>query len=66
MIEKGTLHFFCGKMAAGKTTKSLEVMTSEKAILISEDDWLDHLFKDEIKVFDDYIKYSKRLITSGL
>ena len=61
MIEKGRLHFFCGKMAAGKTTKSLEVMNSENAILISEDDWLGHLFKDEIKVFDDYIKYSKRL-----
>ncbi len=61
MIKKGTLHFFCGKMAAGKTTKSLEVMNSENAILISEDDWLGHLFKDEIKVFDDYIKYSNRL-----
>jgi len=61
MIKKGTLHFFCGKMAAGKTTKSLEVMNSENAILISEDDWLGHLFKDEIKVFADYIKYSERL-----
>jgi predicted kinase len=61
MIKKGILHFFCGKMAAGKTTKSLEVINSENAILISEDDWLGHLFKDEIKVFGDYIKYSKRL-----
>lgn len=60
---KGTLHCFCGKMAAGKSTMSKELAKNEGAILISEDDWLAHLYPDEVKCLSDYIQYSKRLKT---
>ena len=61
MDTKGTLHFFCGKMAAGKSTKAAELTSSHNAILLSEDQWLRQLYPQEIKVFDDYIRYSARI-----
>ncbi len=59
--KTGTLHFFCGKMAAGKSTMAAKLAQTHNAILLSEDDWLGQLYPEEIKVFDDYIKYSARL-----
>lgn len=56
-----TLHFLCGKMAAGKTTLSRQLAEQHNAILICEDIWLQQLFPTEIANFDDYLKYSKRL-----
>ncbi len=61
MNSKGTLHFFCGKMASGKSTKAAEIADEYNAILLSEDEWLKSLYADEIKVFDDYLHYSARL-----
>lgn len=55
------LHFFCGKMAAGKTTLSKKLASDYNAILISEDIWLSKLYLEEIRSFDDYLKYSSRL-----
>lgn len=59
--EKGTLIFFCGKMGAGKTTKSKQVTRQRKAVLISEDEWLESLYPGQIATFDDYLKFSRRL-----
>ncbi|BAU64754.1 hypothetical protein STA3757_21290 [Stanieria sp. NIES-3757] len=61
MNKQGTLIFFCGKMGAGKSTKAIALAKEYNAILLSEDDWLEALYPEEIKVFDDYIKYSSRL-----
>jgi len=61
MKSKGTLHFFCGKMAAGKSTRALELVIKHDAILLAEDEWLKNLYPDEIRSFDDYIHYSARL-----
>ena len=61
MSPKGTLIFFCGKMGAGKTTLSREIAASIGAIRLSEDEWLEALFPNEIDSFDDYIKFSARL-----
>jgi predicted kinase len=58
-----TLHFFCGKAGAGKTTLALQLAQHNNAMLISEDIWLMRLFGDQMKVFDDYIRFSKRLKT---
>jgi predicted kinase len=61
MSKQGTLIFFCGKMGSGKSTKAIELVHEYDAILLSEDEWLSALYPEEIKVFDDYIKYSSRL-----
>lgn len=57
------LHFFCGKMASGKTTLSKKLASENHAILISEDLWLSKLYPEEINTFEDYLKYSARLKT---
>lgn len=56
-----TLHFLCGKMAAGKSTLSKSLAAQWNAVLICEDIWLSRLYPDEISTFDDYLKYSARL-----
>jgi predicted kinase len=61
MNIKGTLIFFCGKMGAGKSTLSRQISQELNAILLSEDDWLSTLYPEEIKNFDDYLKYANRL-----
>lgn len=58
-----TLHFFCGKAGAGKTTVASRLAQEHGAILISEDIWLLRLYGDQMKVFDDYIRFSKKLKT---
>jgi predicted kinase len=58
-----TLHFFCGKAGAGKSTRATAIAESHRAILLSEDIWLSRLYGDQIKVFDDYIRFSRKLNT---
>ena len=60
MNKKGTLIFLCGKMGAGKSTLSHILAGEYNAILLSEDEWLAAFYPEEIKTFDDYIKYSAR------
>lgn len=55
------LHFFCGKMASGKTTLSKKLASEHNAVLLSEDIWLSKLYPEEISTFDDYLRYSSRL-----
>lgn len=61
MPTPGTLYFFCGKMAAGKSTLARHIVERTGAILLVQDDWLGHLFPDEIVDVDAYRKYSRRL-----
>lgn len=60
-MNKGVLTFFCGKMGAGKTTKSREISQERNAVLLSEDDWLLSIYPNSIKSLKDYIEYSGRL-----
>ncbi len=60
-MNQPTLHFLCGKMAAGKSTLAKRLAEEHSAILISEDIWLQRLYPDEIRTFEDYVKYSRRL-----
>lgn len=55
------LHFFCGKMAAGKSTLARALAEKNCAILLTEDEWLSTLYPDEITDIPSYIKYSLRL-----
>lgn len=76
MGQKGILTFFCGKMGAGKSTRSKTEAIERNAVLISEDDWLSSHYPDQIKSFDDYLKFSalikpfvkshvKRILSTG-
>lgn len=72
-MDKGVLTFFCGKMGAGKTTKSREISQERNAVLLSEDEWLSSLYPNRIKTLADYIEYAgllkpqmKRLVQSIL
>ncbi|MEX0871186.1 MAG: ATP-binding protein [Aquisalimonadaceae bacterium] len=56
-----TLHFLCGKLAAGKTTLAREIAAEHGAVLICEDIWLQRLFPTDIADFNDYLTYSARL-----
>ncbi|MDD9177129.1 ATP-binding protein, partial [Aliivibrio sp. S2TY2] len=58
MKHQGRLFFFCGKMGAGKSTKSKVVAIDNNAVLISEDEWLSAHFPNQIQTFDDYIQFS--------
>jgi predicted kinase len=60
-MNKGVLTFFCGKMGAGKTTKSREISQERNAVLLTEDEWLSSIYPNSIKTLDDYIEYSGRL-----
>ena len=60
-MKTGTLVFFCGKMGAGKSTKSKEIALERNAVLLSEDEWLESIYPKKISSLDDYIKYSSQL-----
>lgn len=61
MNKNPTLHFFCGKMASGKSTLAKSLAEENNTILMAEDVWLSYLYPEEINDFNDYIKYSRRL-----
>lgn len=61
MKETGTLYFFCGKMGAGKSTKSKQLAIEKHAVLLSEDEWLESLYPSQIISFEDYLKFSAQL-----
>lgn len=61
MRQLGTLYFFCGKMGAGKSTKSKQLAIDNNAVLLSEDEWLSSLYPNQITSFEDYLKFSAQL-----
>ena len=61
MKNRGVLIFFCGKMGAGKSTMSATEAKEKNAVLLSEDDWLSHIYPNQIKNFDDYIRLSRQI-----
>ena len=61
MGGQAKLIFFCGKMAAGKSTLSRALAEQEQAVLLVQDEWLTHLFPGEILDVPDYLRCSARL-----
>ncbi|QPQ36773.1 MULTISPECIES: AAA family ATPase [unclassified Lysinibacillus] len=61
MKKLGNLYFFCGKMGAGKSTKSKQLAIEKHAVLLSEDEWLSSLYPNQINSFEDYLKFSAQL-----
>ncbi|PYF79286.1 putative kinase [Marinomonas alcarazii] len=58
MNRTGMLTFFCGKMGAGKSTKSKALSVEKNAVLVSEDDWLAAHYPNQIHSFEDYLTFS--------
>ena len=51
----------CGKIAAGKSTLAAQLGEGSKTVLVSEDQFLAHLYPDEILTLDDYARCAGRL-----
>ena len=60
-MNKGVLIFFCGKMGAGKSTRSSDFALERNAVLLSEDEWLESLYPNKITSLEGYVEYSNRL-----
>ena len=60
-IDKPTLHMLCGKIAAGKSTLARRLADAPTTVLVSQDHWMTHLYKEELQSVADYIRYSARL-----
>lgn len=61
MHSSPKLIFFCGKMAAGKSTLARDLADRENAVLLSQDDLLSTLFPGEITDIQAFLKRSSRL-----
>ncbi len=61
MKQRGKLFFFCGKMAAGKSTLAREIARRENAVLLVQDELLIKLFPGEVVDIPSFVKYSSRL-----
>ncbi|MDJ0743872.1 MAG: hypothetical protein QNJ32_10975 [Xenococcaceae cyanobacterium MO_167.B27] len=51
MSKPGTL-IFCGKMGSGKSTTAIKLANEYDAILFSEDESLETIYPEEIKLLD--------------
>jgi predicted kinase len=61
MSTSTKLIFLCGKMAAGKSTLARRLAEREHAVLLVQDEFLDHLFPGEITDIPGFVKCSSRL-----
>ncbi|UXI70310.1 AAA family ATPase [Tahibacter amnicola] len=61
MRNAAKLHFFCGKMAAGKSTLARDLAAAEGAVLLEQDAFLAALYPGEIRGISDYSRCSARL-----
>jgi predicted kinase len=61
MSTSAKLIFFCGKMAAGKSTLARDLANRENTVLLVQDDFLDALFPGEIADIQAFFSYSSRL-----
>jgi predicted kinase len=55
------LIFFCGKMAAGKSTLARTLAQRENAVLLVQDELLDALYPHEIRDIPDFARCASRL-----
>ncbi|MEO8677887.1 MAG: ATP-binding protein [Vicinamibacterales bacterium] len=61
MRPKGKLFFFCGKMAAGKSTLAGALAARHDAVLWSQDELAETLFPSQIVNVATYLEYSSRI-----
>ncbi len=61
MVGAAKLIFFCGKMAAGKSTLASALAKQENAVLLIQDDLLAALYPGKILTVSDFTKRSSQL-----
>jgi predicted kinase len=61
MTTLAKLIFFCGKMAAGKSTLARELASRDNTVLLVQDGFLEALFPGEITDIQAFVKCSSRL-----
>jgi predicted kinase len=61
MSTSAKLIFFCGKMAAGKSTLARDLAVRENALLLVQDDFLNALFPGEITDIPSFVNRYTRL-----
>ena len=61
MKREAVLHFFCGKMAAGKSTRARSLAAEVGGVLLVEDEFLSQLYPEEIVDIATYVEYFQRL-----
>jgi predicted kinase len=61
MSTSAKMIFFCGKMAAGKSTLARDLADRENAVLFVQDDFLNALFPGEITDIQGFVERSSRL-----
>jgi predicted kinase len=57
----GTLYFFSGKMAAGKSTLARDLAHRHDAMLFVQDEWVETLFPNAVINVATYLEYSGRI-----
>jgi len=60
-VAVAKLIFFCGKMAAGKTTLANELAARERAAMLNQDQLLERLYPGEVVDVASYARCSSRL-----
>ncbi|WP_338550773.1 AAA family ATPase [Roseovarius phycicola] len=55
------LHMVYGKVAAGKSTLAAKLGELPNSVLITEDQWLNLLFSDQMQSLEDYVSCAKKL-----
>jgi len=61
MSSSAKLIFFCGKMAAGKSTLARDLADRENAVLFVQDDLLEALFPGEITDIKAFVQCYSRM-----
>lgn len=56
-----TLHMLCGKIAAGKSSLAAQLGAAPLTVIVSEDQWLFHLFGSEMASVEDYVRCAATL-----
>ncbi|MEM9844459.1 MAG: ATP-binding protein [Pseudomonadota bacterium] len=55
------LHMVCGKIASGKSTLTGKIGQEDATIVLSEDEWLNALFADQMTSLSDYVRCMQKL-----
>jgi predicted kinase len=61
MSDQAMLVFFCGKMAAGKSTLARRLAEQRQSILLVQDVFLEHLFPGDVKDVASYVLFASRI-----